>query len=998
MRALLKFATVIDGIGRLARAAEWAHDTASILTGAPHDARGTKNARNADLSTSSKVEYGYIVDAVPGIREYRVQPEAGGPLIECTSLMHGTSGPTGVYDGSTYGIGCHVRYIRHRQTPLSGTIIGAEPCYHYDPRLMYSDIVSQGSNVGVHLESGFQALLKLGGAIGDIVLNGGFINYGGRTPWDSVEIGDMNWSAETGLMLHMDPCMTFLRADEMTGFWAFYWDGLARIAGQQLEEITSVSTRHVYDDEGEASVFHGVAPYPWEALGLLHGPTSEGHTEYSEASEIQTDKPWYSRVEPKYDDQQAFYRFQTYGGYLGQHEKKLVCAPRQKGEPGSSSSSMATTSALDLTPEQAELHDPSGYYRSWDPSCLNGKKGVPVQLTTAGGPMDSASANEATVLRYQDSYCAPGLYDQQVTMAGHMFVRTALGITIAKRPIIPVPKRVKIVTDEKAGDTSANYKAASKYGTGDDHKVQPSPTMPRIGDNEKMVYAATAVLDLHAHMFNWEGLHPFYYHKNDYYLPEESEYDLIYTNQDIPQWGELDNRGRWYLSPARVEQIKIDHRPGNVANVYRNTSYITLLDNGGVLIGGGCGEEIRMVGGNIFLACPGDVFMEAGRNITSWAGRDAIMRAWNSIDITANGGADHDRGGDVRIKAERNMQLLSANGGGLHGTFIECRSEGDAQYDFTEPGEKTKHAGIIIQAIGTEICEYADSIYLRTCIQDPQKFNGFKGAHAIRKVGDITLDTYGCCGDITTRSNNVKHWVCCSIMHSFDPAAAADNSQGVNIFTKDGEVLCNDLYVDGSIVAWKDIVAADDVVATDGNVYSGTSCGVNKLTSGAKSSIDAAWQAGHSHEVDLKTIADNQYKIDFKQMWYAEGRPGNAKTIASEWVSLRVDNDYKAQGFRLYETRWAQMANSGPTHKAPKTWTENPVESNRKQGHEKLTYPFPGIHRLVEKDDTYKQHDFLLYDTENQWAKDRGSDYESKVTLNKPTGKKLDGNYPIIGK
>jgi len=931
MRALLKFATAIDGIGRLCRGAEW---LGSLVPHGPahrpiSDPRGVRNAVQADLGSSSRVEYGYIVDAIPGIREYRVMPEGGGPLMECTALMHGTSGATGVYDGSTFGVGCHVRYIRHRQAPLSGTIIGAEPCHHYDPRLMYSDIVSQGSNTGIHIETGFQSLLKMAGAIGSIVLNGGFVNYGGRTPWDSCEIGELNWSTETGLMLHMDPAMTFLRADEMTGIWFFYWDGLTRIAGQQLQEITSISTREVYDDEGEGSSYHGVTPYPWEGRGMLLNPNDTLTTENT-ADVTQFGKPYYARIEPKNDDQQAFHRFQTYGGYLGQHEKKTVSIP----------------------------------------------------TTTSGG-------GSVNVGRYSTRYNAQGLYDQQITMAGHMFMRSALGITIAKRPIIPIPKRMKVVADA-TGDGAGNYKAAGLYTDGKsvtDHKVQPTPTRPTVGVGEELPYSACAVTDLHAHMFNWEGLHPFYYHQKDYYIPEESGFGFISTNQEIPYWSQLDSQTQWYLSPATKTSTKIDHRTGDKVDIYNNTSYVTLLDDGGVLIGGGCGEEIRMVGGSIFLTAPGDVFTEAGRNIIGWAGRDHCIRAWGSVDITANTK-------DVRLKAEHNMQLLSANDKGIWGTFIECRSNGPAQYDFTAQGENVKHAGIILQAKGTELCGYAQSIYLRSCLRNiAGTYTGYSGAHSIAKPGDITLDAEGC-GDITTRSSSIKHWVRCAIVHAFEPGAAATSAVAANMFTPTGTLLTKSLRVDDTIVGSKDIVSKGNVVATAGAFFSDKACAIQKIPSASSSSISSVADEVHTKATALLTWVDAQYVIDFTNMWYAIGRPGNDNTIQSEWVSLRVDADYKAQSFTLYESRWAQLSRVTSSSSQTK-WTENSVWTNVSG---LMSYPFPGKQALVTASNTYKQHSYKLHDPGTQKAKDRGSVYESPLTLNTPSYVKLDGNYPIIGK
>lgn len=938
----LSFATVIDGIGRLARGVERA--VQQVPRGPSlnpvSDAGGTRNAVTTDLGTTSRVEYGYVVDAIPGLREYRVLPEAGGPMIECCGLLHSAGGAMGVYDATTYMSGTHVRYIRHRQTPMSGVIIGAEPSYHTDPTLYYGDIVSQGSNTGILLETGYHALLKFGSAQGHIPVNGGLTNFGGRSPWDSLEGGELNYSTETGLMIHLDPYMGFLRADEMTGIWVFYWDGLTRIAGQNLQEITSVSTREVYDDEGEASVYRGVATYPWENRGMLINPNDSLTSELN-ATQAQTASPSRGRLEPANDDQQAYHRFQTYEGYLGQAQKKVVSVPNLN----------------------------SGY--------------------------------STNVLRYSDSYKLAGLHDSQVTMAGHYFVRNALGLTLTKRPIIPVPKRVKPVTNysptSSGGDGHGNYKASSLYTDGAaglrDHKVQPTPTPASVATGEEMLHTATAVLDLHAHMFNWEGLHPFYYHKNDYYIPEESAYTSPYvtTNQEIPTWTQLDSTSQWYLSPASSVSIKLDHRTGGTAKVYKNTSYVTLLDDGGVLIGGGCGEEIRMAGGDIFLSCPGDVFMEAGRNVLAWGGRDVCLRAWNAVDISANKR-------DVRIKAEQHMQLLSANGGGQYGTLIECRSSGPAVYDFTAQGEDTKFAGIILRSLQTEICQYADNIYLRTCVPSPTtQFSGHSTTPTIKKHGDITLDCH-CCGDITTRSKNIKHWVCCAIAHSFDLDDADNDSEGANMFTANGTTLCKDLFSYGAIIAWNDVVAGDNVIAGTGNMYSQTGGGIAELTSAATTSIINAIDAGQTYELSLQTWMNSEYVNDFDSQWYAYGRPGNDDNIHSHWASLRTDTNYKSSAFTLYESRWAQMARAASPG-APTTWTENKVLTNAVSTD---TYPFPGGSRLTSSSG-YKKHQFLLYDTTNQYAKDRAttstsSVYEAPVTLTGPTYVKIDGNYPIIGR
>jgi hypothetical protein len=120
-----------------------------------------------------------------------------------------------------------------------------------------------------------------------------------------------------------------------------------------------------------------------------------------------------------------------------------------------------------------------------------------------------------------------------------------------------------------------------------------------------------AISDDLAFTFNWQGAHPFYYHENDWYLPEEE--DLNYLGEECagpqfaaPYFKEL---GCYQLlqAPPAIP-LHVDHRYGDV-DYYPNKSYVTLLDDGSVVIGDGFGSQLRMGNGNIYLQCPGDVFL-----------------------------------------------------------------------------------------------------------------------------------------------------------------------------------------------------------------------------------------------------------------------------------------------------------------------------------------------------------------------------------------------------
>jgi len=915
----------VEGTARLVRMLEQSNrhspgpETGQKPAADPAHAR---QPQQTDLGVSSRVEFGQVVDAIPSARCYKVQPESGGPPFDCALGIRSSNTPIGVYDADTLVVGTQVRYIRH-QTGKTGLILCAEPMFDWDPRRFYGDIVSQGSNIGLHVEAGLQHPFTMGGKKGAIKWNGGITSFSGRTPFDSMEIGEFNRSAETGMMIHMDSYMACMRVDEMCGVSMFYWDSMLRIAGQNFEEWAGHSQREAYDDEGEHMYYHGIASYPWENMGQLQNPNAGSWAELG-ADDVQNSTPWYSRIEPANNDLQPFHRFRSYGGYLGQGQKKIMCAP-------------------DLSGSVMELLYGDGTYE----------------------PL--------------------GLHEQNITMSGHWGVRSALGLTIAKRPVMPVPKRIRAVTSA-SGDRPATYKASDFYGAGAAHKVKPSPdqAVAHVNDEELAWHKAACLLDLHAHLFNWEAAHPFHYHGNDYFYQEEDSYSHVANNQEEPTWTELKSASYWYMDVPAYDTVSIDHRTGmSSIKIYRNTSYITFLDEGGVCIGDGWGSEIRMAGGCINIDCAGDVFLNAGRNVISWGGRDVIMRAHESVDITTT---QH----DVRIKAEENIQVLAGNSsdGSKGHILIESRATGPPEYDYAgNVGEGIEANGITLKCINTEFVTWAKNIYLRTGNLPSGKDTTTVGAATIPKEGDIVFDAQGI-GDVISRAEFVKHWVKCAVVHMFP---SENTAATVNFFTVDGVVLANDLFVDGDIVAYGSMVAKDDFLACTGHFYSSSGGAVAQMSPDSTATVCGLPEAGHLYEDQLRTWSGEQYAIDFTQMWYAAERPGHDNIIQAAWASLRIEANYGTAAWKLYESRWAQMArlNGGP---GPTAWTELDVESNDASNE---TYPFPGRQRLNE-DTTYHWQSLALMQNIGQ-AADRGAVYETALH-DTPTQMVPNGNFPAIKK
>ena len=930
-----------DGIARVLRSVDWLRLITPFATAGQHpiaDSLCTLISHQLDFSNSTHVEYGVIQDAIPSARIYRVAPESGGTIVSCVLGMQGAVSNVGVYDSNTLVVGTHVRFVRNKQK-AEGTILCTVPMYTWDARTVSGDVITHGSNTTLAVETGYASAFDLGGAQGSAELNGGIENRGGRTPYDSLEIGEFNKSCETGLMMHMDPYMTFIRANEMSGLWMFYWDGMVRLQAENFQRIAAAEETEAYDDEGEHAYYRGVATYPWEHFGQLLGPDGSVIQAWS-ADIVQNQRPWVSANETA-DSLQPFHRFREYAGYLGQGQHKYMCAPD-------------------------------------------------VQSVLAIAP---------ALYTYTDTdYQSLGLHEQGITLSGHFGMRSALGLTIAKRPLIPIPKRNEIVTSED-GDDHDNYKASSYFGAGASHLVQPTPTANGAvnADDIKAQHMAASIMDLHAHLFNWEIPHPFHYHEYDYYFPEETEYYHVSNNQEVPYWDELDSTSQWDLDIAPYDSITLDHRTGGSAEVYRNTSYLSLLDEGGVCLGDGWGSEIKMVSGHIYITCPGDVFMEAGRNIVGWGGRDICMRANQSIDLTACWK-------DVRIKAEHNLHMLAANDEGPYGVLIECRSaglgdltgagDGPAIYDYSSIGEGVEANGITLMTMKTELLGIARNIFLRTkpFIGKHDGLDDTSGSQP--KEGDIVLDAKGE-GDVITRSKFVKHWVECAVMHAFpdEPSIAQ-----VNLFTEAGCILCNDVYTDGDLLSYGSHVAKGDYSTPEGHFYSVDGGLVAKLTAASTGGLSDAIEAGHTYEATLRTWSTNRWNIDMQTMWYSTGRPGNEDIMKSMWFSLRNQDDYKSDAFVLWENRWQQMRREGGGGGAT-AWVENSVETNKSSSYDDFTYPFPGRQRLTV-DNAFYQQPHLLYNATTGMSVDRGPGgaYEAALTLSSQSPVVIDGNYRSISK
>ena len=226
---------------------------------------------------------------------------------------------------------------------------------------------------------------------------------------------------------------------------------------------------------------------------------------------------------------------------------------------------------------------------------------------------------------------------------------------------------------------------------------------------------------------------------------------------------------------------------------------MSLLEDGSVVIGDGYGAEIRMSGGCIFLSAPGDVWLKGGRDVQTWAGNDAIIKAKNGVDISTTEK-------NVRIKAEANVMVLAGNDSSDKegGILLESRMK-TLDYDFEQGGDNVKFAGIVMRAPNANVVSLAHQIYLRT-----------GGGGSSIKPGNITIDAGKGEKDLITKSNNVYQFLQRSgrMYHFFGQTDA----QKANMFSEQLSLLSGRLGTERDIIAGGGILSDGSILVAKGHI------------------------------------------------------------------------------------------------------------------------------------------------------------------------------------
>ncbi len=474
-------------------------------------------------------------------------------------------------------------------------------------------------------------------------------------------------------------------------------------------------------------------------------------------------------------------------------------------------------------------------------------------------------------------------------------------------------------------------------------------------------------MDLCAYLFNYNGLHPFHYHQLDWDLPEESKLDYMGDNSIVPTFSSLGSNT--FLTLGNAVKLPIDRRYGD-QDYYPTEAFVALLEDGGIVLGGGGGEEIRLTGGNIILSCPGDVFCRPGRNVNLWAGHDLILRAKNSFDISAS---KH----DGRIKAENNMMLLGGNSG-TGGILLESRG-GAEQFKFDEAGEAVEFGGILLRATAGPIATWASEIYLRT------------GGGDI-PAGPIVIDAGAGAGAIITNSAVVQHFVADVVQHFF---GSDGNIEAADEFAASGAVLCGALNVQSAVVVNGPGLFKRGVTVIDGAFSTNLHDPFVGELDGLSTSRAERTLADAENILTVAGPASGQEVFnDFMEpQLYADQKIGNDDVIRAAEFGFRPVEEYITTNFVLFEDRWQQMARLSGQQLA--TWEEKPVTTNNSGD----TFPYPGAGKFEDK--IYFQQDLTIYDMQTGIAKDRrdGDQTNEAYATPKyadPTAQSLKEAYQVI--
>ena len=378
-----------------------------------------------------------------------------------------------------------------------------------------------------------------------------------------------------------------------------------------------------------------------------------------------------------------------------------------------------------------------------------------------------------------------GLLRERYGLDGSYQLYSKQAISIRKVVAIPAPVQVqdlrhpvKEIEDQQIADFNWGDAAADFGAAG---------------------FAAQA-LEYHAYIANVASYRQLL-GRSDWHVPEADAEQLISAPPTPPN-----DRGRMWQQLPPTEDVDLVGDRQN--RYYLANAGLDILPDGTVVIDGPSGEQIIMGGGNIILTCPGSVYTLPGQHAVTWAPGDIVQRAKRNVELSTS-----ER--DIRIKAERNLQMLGGNGG-AGGVLIE--SKGTSDLPSPGIGDEVRAAGVVIKAEAAVRMD-GDALSLRSR-------EGGVGIRA-EEGGDFTL-TAGLAllqldNQITIETGDVVHLFSKSfsildtenLILSGSLAVPGTLGVGKRVTIEDGGMDINgailvrgSAFVDGQVVAKREVLAS----------------------------------------------------------------------------------------------------------------------------------------------------------------------------------------------
>ena len=188
--------------------------------------------------------------------------------------------------------------------------------------------------------------------------------------------------------------------------------------------------------------------------------------------------------------------------------------------------------------------------------------------------------------------------------------------------------------------------------------------------------------------------------KPDYYVPQEEDLKPLKDKYDEK-----------FTKSETVKLEKYDKR--------RAGAYIG--EDGSIIIRDAWGSEIVMLGGNVTIACAGNVMLLPGKSQLTIAGDDIVQKAQNSVDIHAS---EH----DVRLSAAHNMEILGGGDESAYsgGVIIESRGKEPSPWDGKDKGEGARLSGITLKTKNQAVVVDGQQVVVRSR-KDTRILSGDKG-------------------------------------------------------------------------------------------------------------------------------------------------------------------------------------------------------------------------------------------------------------------------------